>query len=578
MTILTHLARADARRFLLLIAAWIAVVIGATVLAGVDPLVVRDPELRPVFGLGMLLESLAGTALALTLIALVVQQHPLVGTDAWWMTRPVAPQTLLGSRLILIVILVVVVPAVCDAVLMAVYRVPAGQMARVSLEWALLRGVGMLLVMAAAAVTKTFARFVLLAGACLIGAAVAVNLALMLAVSDVQGAIFSVSSDFAAALVSRPADPTALVAAWIAIAIAGLLLLRSQYTTRSRPRSVAIGIAGAILAVAVGVAWPWPLLHAESDAPAWAASPDALRLEAPPQAVYFDNAGIQIGDVQPGDPPRWRTVHARVYVRNVPDGWVVTGHAKEAYLDVDGRRVTGGPFRLSRMLPASSAEPNPMRAALQHVLGVEVVAGSGLAGGGLAPILTARATEVPAGTVAVTYRGAFVLDMMELQEAGVRPLQPGAVFQDDSYRIVVDEVQSRERGAALRVRTSRATSVYDRRPPPTYLFFLRNTGAREAVVGAVKQSRSFPQFPGEFFLGRYGYMASPFGFIAQAAELNFPSTFAAQLPSAMSKGPGGDWTDDAWLRDAELVIVKAIDGGSVTRRVEITGLTINPAR
>jgi hypothetical protein len=44
----------------------------------------------------------------------------------------------------------------------------------------------------------------------------------------------------------------------------------------------------------------------------------------------------------------------------------------------------------------------------------------------------------------------------------------------------------------------------------------------------------------------------------------------------MAKGPGGEWTDDAWLRDAELVVVKTVDGGSVTRRIQITGLTINP--
>jgi hypothetical protein len=168
--------------------------------------------------------------------------------------------------------------------------------------------------------------------------------------------------------------------------------------------------------------------------------------------------------------------------------------------------------------------------------------------------------------------------MMELQEAGVLPLQPRAVFQDGSYRIVVDEVQSRERGATLRVRTSQATSVYDRRPPPTYTFYLRNKRTREAVAGTKQESLSLQSLTGQSLLGRYGFLVSPYGFAAQSAQLLFPSTFAAQLPSAMSKSPGGGWTDDAWLRDAELVIVKAIDGGSVTRRVEITGLTINPAR
>jgi hypothetical protein len=574
MSTLQHFVCADARRFLLLIAVWIVVVIAATALAGIDPIVVRDRELGYFFRLGMLLVSLAGMALAVTLIALVVQQHPLVGSDAWWMTRAVAPRTLLGSRLVLIGLLVVVVPLVCDAVLMAVYRVPAGQMARVSLEWALLRGIGMLLVMAAAAVTKTFARFVLLVGACLIGAAVAINLALLLALSNIEGAFVSVSSDFAAAVISRPSDPTALVAAWIVIAIAGLLLLRSQYTTRSRPRSVAIGIGGAILAVAVGVLWPWPLLQARSGAPDWAASTDTLRLDAPPQRVYFDNAGIQIGDVQPGDPPRWRTALVRMYARGVPDGWVATGHVKAGSLTVEGRQLTGPTVRSSRTLPASSTDASPIRRVLQHVLGVDVIGGSGLSNAGLMPILTLPATEVPAGPAPTTYRGEFVIDTMQLQEAGVLQLRSGAVFQDGSYRLVLEEVQSRERGPLLRVRTSWATSVYDRRAPPTFTFYLRNRGASEAVSGSLRPSRSLS--PGQFLLGSYDYLVSPFGFGAQAADLTFPSTFSAQLPSAMAKGPGGEWTDDAWLRDAELVVVKTVDGGSVTRRIEITGLTINP--
>jgi hypothetical protein len=577
MSTLQHLVRADARRFLILIAVWIVVVAAAAVLAGVDPFVARNTELRPVFGLGTLLTSLAGFALVVTLIALVVQQHPLVGSDAWWMTRPVAPRTLLGSRMVLIGLLVVVVPAICDAVLMAFYRVPVGQMARVTLEWALLRGVGMLLVMAAAALTKTFARFVLLVGACLIGAAVAVNLALLLAISEARGYFSSASSDFAAAVVSRPSDPTALVAAWIVLALGGLALLWSQYTTRSRPRSAIVGIAGAVLALIVGVGWPWPLLHAESDAPAWATSAGALRLEAPPQAVYFDNAGLQIGDVASGYFPRWRTAHVRMYARGVPDGWVVTGHVADASLNVDGRQLRGGPVHFTRMLPASTTDASPIRRALQLVLGVDVVAGSGITGAGLTPILTVPSTEVPEGPAAADYRGEFVINTMQLKEAGVLPLQSGAVLQDGSYRIVLDEVRTPERGPVLEIRASRATSAFDRRALPRYTFYLRNRRASEAVAGTMRESRSFQSLPGEFFLGRYGYLASPYGFVAQPAELLFPSTFSAQLPSAMAKAPGGEWTDDAWLRDAELVVVKTVDGGSVTRRIEITRLTINPS-
>jgi hypothetical protein len=365
------------------------------------------------------------------------------------------------------------------------------------------------------------------------------------------------------------------VAAWVVLAVGGLALLWSQYATRSRPRSTIVGIAGAMLALVVGVAWPWPLLHARSEAPAWATSADALRLEAPPQAVSFDNAGLQIGDVRGGD-VRWRTVHARMYARGVPDGWVVTGHVADASLHVDGRDLKGGPVHFRRTLPASSTDASPLRRALQHVLGVDVVSGSGITGAGLTPILTVVSTEVPAGPATADYRGEFVLNTMQLREAGVLPLQSGAVLQDGSYRIVLDEVRSPERGPVLQIRASRATSAFDRQALPTYSFYLRNSRTSEAVAGTMRESRSFQSLPGEFFIGHYGYVASPYGFVAQPGELLFPSTFSAQLPSAMAKEPRGDGSDEVWLRDAELVVVKTVDGGSVTRRIEITGLTINP--
>jgi hypothetical protein len=136
---------------------------------------------------------------------------------------------------------------------------------------------------------------------------------------------------------------------------------------------------------------------------------------------------------------------------------------------------------------------------------------------------------------------------------------------------VLDEVRSPERGAVLNIRVSQATSAFNRQTLPTYSFHLRNRRTSEAVAGTMRESRSFQSLPGELFLGRYGYVASPYGFVAHPAELLFPSTFSAQLPSAMAKGPGGEGTDDGWLRDAELVVVKTIDGGSVTRRIEITG-------
>ena len=66
----------------------------------------------------------------------------------------------------------------------------------------------------------------------------------------------------------------------------------------------------------------------------------------------------------------------------------------------------------------------------------------------------------------------------------------GATFEDGSFRLVIDDVQSPEGGPVLRVRTSRASASLDRRPPATFTYFLRNRRAGEAYAGDLQAWRA----------------------------------------------------------------------------------------
>ena len=61
---------------------------------------------------------------------LVVQTHPLVGSDAFWMTRPIPPVTLMLSKVVLLSALFLVVRTLSDIAIMAAYDLPAGWMHR----------------------------------------------------------------------------------------------------------------------------------------------------------------------------------------------------------------------------------------------------------------------------------------------------------------------------------------------------------------------------------------------------------------------------------------------------------------
>ena len=570
MKLILHLVSADARRFAIPIALWIAVTIGGSIMDGFGPAMTAQQDGRQMFVMSMLIGWVAATGLGVTLVALVMQQHPAVGSNAWWMTRPVTPRLLLASRFLLLGPVVLGVPAVCDAILMTVHGVSAGQMLRVLIEWAIVGLVALGVVMVAAALTTSLGRFALLIGASLIVVGLALNIAMAIALSDSHPFQRWGMTAYAGALISKPDDPTALVIAWVVLIVVSLWLLHTLYTRRGRGRAVTIGLAGGVIAVSVAVAWPWPLLHAGPAAPTWAAASGPLRLEGPQQHLYFDNAGLQADSR-----PRWRTAYARVYVTGVPEGWIATARLRRGTLEFPSTSMTSGPFKFVATLTSSGPATKAADRALRQLLGVADIVGSDISGDTTMPIVSTLAANVPAGPVEATYYGEFDITLFQFHEAAVVPLRVGASFQDGSHSLVIDDLQSLDRGPALRVRTSRATAALDRRSPPTYSYYLRNRQAGEALGGKLQHWSDLP-VPGQFMVGRYGFLGSPFGFSLGSGYLRFPTTVAALFQSSRATGGNHRWDDDKWLQGAELVIVKTIDAGTVVRRLELTGLTVNP--
>jgi hypothetical protein len=567
MNLVMHVVRADVRRLAVPMLLWIGLAAADRVMHGVGPLVTPEPSVGELFSFGAGLLLLARIALGAALIAMIVQAYPLVGSTAFWMTRPIPPGVLLGSRLLLVGALFILVPALFDALLMALYRVRPADMGLVLIEGAILAAVASVCVMTAAAWTRTFARFVVLCASALLVLVVAGNLLLVIALSTAPSiATFVALSDGAATLVTRAADPTGGLIAWLAIITTGVLLLRALYRTRSRRRSIAVAVAGALSACLLAILWPWPLLEAEAAAPPWAADPAAVRIQAIPGTLTFDRVGRRVDDAA-----RWYTARVRAYLTGVPAGWVAVVSRERATLAFAGREVSGGPFSAST-LPGGAEVPHPMHAALQAALGVNLLESADLYAWPDLPILAVRESDLPAPGTVASYRGDFRIDLRKIEVASVLPLQPGAMFQDGSYRLVLDDVFVSEGGPRLRLRSSTARPVLHASPRPAYSFYLRNPTTRDAVAGTLQQRYQGPWFPGY-------WLDMPQGFRASAALIRFPSIASARLPSAGAAPAGGeDWRHDAWLAGAELVIIRTVPAGSVDRTLEMPELTVNLPR
>ena len=131
---LWHLIIADVRRFRLLLAVWLLVLIMDTAFGPVQSALADDQRLQMTVGLVGTLLFLARWLGMIVIVPLVVQTHPLVGSTAFWMTRPIPWRTLCASKIVLLGVTFVAAPAACEIALMLICRVPAPRIALVAMQ------------------------------------------------------------------------------------------------------------------------------------------------------------------------------------------------------------------------------------------------------------------------------------------------------------------------------------------------------------------------------------------------------------------------------------------------------------
>ncbi len=255
MSHILHLIRWDIRRFRALLGVWLLLLTVNAILDATWPGLAADRATRQLVGtIGNLL-SLTEVLLSIVLIVQVVHAHPLVGTTAFWMTRPIPPGALLSAKLALFCAAMIVAPVIADAALMAIYDVPWVDIVECfGTNGAAMGGVGCRL-MAAATLTPNLAKFALLIGGALIAFAVAMAIMVAVHVLPSRGQAHLVPLGTG---VSLP-NSGLLVATILMMTAAPVFLVFTQYRTRRRLVSSAAGVAGLVVAHLVGSAWPWPV-------------------------------------------------------------------------------------------------------------------------------------------------------------------------------------------------------------------------------------------------------------------------------------------------------------------------------
>jgi len=551
MSILAHLVAADVRRHRLLLAAWLSIVVATAIVDGTRPILAADSAVGTIGILGSLL-WLTALLLMIVLIPLVVQTHPLVGSDAFWMTRPIPPGALLVSKGVLIGIVMVAAPALAEAALMAAYYVPPAQIAAVAAQSALNQTFWTILLMTAAALTPNLTRFALLCGGALVTLVLFIAATLTISMITIEDSPpMSGGGD--------TGEPTYGLVLTVLTVAAGVALLVVQSRTRSRIRSVAVGASGLCLAFFAAAAWPWPILAPRFEVPAWIAAESSLRLSASAETVQVTEERSPFSRRT-----AWRSARARVRLDGIEPKWSADVGMLDAVLTLEEDirlASTGAGYHAAA--PIGGNEERPTHGVRRDLLGVERLVGPFPPRGESAVVFFVRDADFRRLAPATgTYRGRFHVRLTYHDLEATLPLERGATHQNGAYRLVVEGMERRSGSVSILARESDATSLFDRRSTPELSFYLRNRRAREAVEG-------FAHDPGDgFFLSRFlPFMfgsSRTFGFRARNLLIRFQPGDAQESLSI----------DGDWLAEAELVVVRAVREGSVERTLEIAGFPL----
>ncbi len=563
---LLHLVSFDVRRFRLLLAAWVLIQIADTIFQGVQPALSMDSRLLTSVDLLAAMLYLTRWFGLVVIIPLVVQAHPLVGSDAFWMTRPISWRALFASKAVLLGTMMVVVPALCELALMLASRVPLVDVAFVTLQSILFQAFWLFLIMALSATRRTLAGFALVVGSLLVALVLLFNIVIAVVVRNMpEGPQLTVVAG------RSVANPTAGVVVLMVVIAAAIAQLVVQYRTRSITASVGVGLAG--VAVAILIVLKWPSHEPQVPVPEWANRQSALRLVADSEKGEFK---LLENGARWSDSDGWQIGSVRLRLSGVEGGWLGTVRLADGTVQFpDGTTLaTAGNGYSSSPVAFESVDDSPRRVAMRHVLGVSRVrelSYDRFTVEAMPAIVVKQADYKRYAGAIGTYRGHFLVDLDHFEIAATLPLEPGAEFQDRRRRIVLDQVIRQAQSASIRLREFTAATMFDADELPPVSFYLRNRDTAEAVAGLAREGGGMSAGIGMplFVVGLHvsgGGRGT--GFVVTGNLIRFPE--------APSEEPIVGINAD-WLSHAELVVVTTVPSGSVSRTLEISNFAIAPA-
>lgn len=532
-----HIVRKDARQHRGFLGLWVVLIVvrALTIGVGLDtwlPLPLRAPDsaiatVHPL-AVAYVVLSVLHVAILVALTVLIVQADLLVGTTAFWLTRPIPRTTLAAAKLISLALWLIAVPVLFDVLVLTGNG---------------FKGTAVLLAIAAGLIERTA---VVLPVAAL--AAITADIAMfsVIAVSVGGGCVmaqFFISTVFRLSSAERFAGSvTSARAVGLALAlIACLAALLVQIRTCRPRRTWPILVTGALLLLVVANRWTLDL------------SPGPRQLEP----GWFDTNTVRPTMRVPTAAPNSGSTSVRLNVGSQtprPDVELVP-------LGIEGSLVAGNrpPEPWSRRIGMSAFESR--LPAAQRSRAAEI---SAALGGGFASL-----NVVDAGTPDIETDVLLPTDRLSgLGESGVSPrfegnvrigalgyligaslsLAPGATVDAGGHRIsILSSLCEAGVGCDVVVRDRAAAMLTDIRPASEVQFLVVNRQRRQYLVVTGRRQV-------EFGSGSFALIAEHLAVTHRLLRFEPNDAFRESV-------------SDAWLRGAEFAVMVTRDLGAFTRPV-----------
>jgi hypothetical protein len=558
-----HIIRKDLRRMRWLLVAWVVVIIGRLVLTAAGSIV--EPE---DFGLQLIVENLSGLAGFVEmlmwglLVSWLVHDEPLVGADAFWLTRPIEPNGLMMAKLVLAGVFLILCPLARETLEMGWFGAHVRDVTVAATSFVFTQTFWVLLLLAAAVLTPSLTRFVLTiaAGVAAFVMAIGAMMTLLVLIQPEEQAYYD------GPMIQ---DSTANIVGSVLVMCVAFGVIVYQYRHRRLRRAILIGAGGLIAAAIATSMWPWHFAGGvEADPGPWAQDRTrtiaVLDVTRPPhvsEAYSFRRART----------PK-KQVAAPIDLIGAPADYFVESAGVRARLTFPDGTTIQSAQRESATIPHPSTDRSFGRSThIRAVLGDVRLSPDTADNYEMLPVVL-RVTDSDYqryGEQAGHLTATVDFQLNRFRVFGTLPLSAGAVVRDKTDRLEIVRVRRRSDGCDVLVRQFAVAPLWAAKSPRQFQYVLRNAGRGEAIAGDSEGTFPHGQFNvGALFgLSIYGSgSGQPFSEWSQT--LRYPTR-------ASSSSPAGR-IDAAWLDAAELVVIESVYAGRVTRSLDVDGFRMRP--